>query len=75
MKKLNGWENAFHSDDPRWASSPVGSDYLTGGIVGPEGSVLCTLVLIFGITYQLLRARRADERGPTKEDERASEDA
>jgi len=55
--------------------TPVGSDYLTGGIVGPEGSILCTLVLACGIAYQLLRARRADVRGPTKENGRASEDA
>jgi membrane protease YdiL (CAAX protease family) len=39
---------------------PVGADYLTGGIVGPEGSILCTLVLIFGIIYQL---RPASIRG------------
>lgn len=33
--------------------SPVGSDYLTGGIEGPEGSILCTMVLTCGIAYQL----------------------
>jgi membrane protease YdiL (CAAX protease family) len=37
---------------------PVGSDYLTGGIEGPDGSIVCTLVLACGITYHLLRARR-----------------
>ena len=36
--------------------TPAGSDYLTGGIVGPEGSIFCTLVLIFGIMYQLRSA-------------------
>jgi membrane protease YdiL (CAAX protease family) len=51
--------------------TPVGTDYLTGGIVGPEGSILCTLVLAFGIAYQLLRARRADRNGNT----RTAEDA
>jgi uncharacterized protein len=40
--------------------TPAGSDYLTGGIVGPEGSIFCTLVLISGITYQL---RSASIRG------------
>jgi len=39
--------------------TPVGSDYLTGGIEGPEGSIVCTLVLTCGITYHLLRARRS----------------
>lgn len=33
---------------------PVGNDYLNGGIEGPEGSVVCTLVLICGIAYHLL---------------------
>jgi membrane protease YdiL (CAAX protease family) len=42
---------------------PVGPDYLTGGIEGPEGSILCTLVLIGGIVYHLLRgARKRSER-------------
>jgi hypothetical protein len=35
--------------------TPVGSDYLTGGIEGPEGSILCTMVLTCGIAYQLMR--------------------
>jgi membrane protease YdiL (CAAX protease family) len=39
--------------------APVGSDYLTGGIEGPEGSIVCTLVLICGIAYHLLRAQRS----------------
>jgi membrane protease YdiL (CAAX protease family) len=34
---------------------PVGSDYLTGGIEGPEGSIVCTLMLTCGIAYQRLR--------------------
>ena len=38
--------------------TPVGSDYMTGGIEGPEGSILCTMVLTCGTTYQLMRARR-----------------
>jgi membrane protease YdiL (CAAX protease family) len=37
---------------------PVGSDYLTGGIEGPEGSMVCTLVLACGILYHLLCAAR-----------------
>lgn len=37
---------------------PAGPDYLTGGIEGPEGSIVCTLVLACGIGYHLLRARR-----------------
>jgi membrane protease YdiL (CAAX protease family) len=39
--------------------TPDGPDYLTGGIEGPEGSIVCTLALTCGITYQLLRARRS----------------
>jgi membrane protease YdiL (CAAX protease family) len=39
--------------------TPVGSDYLTGGIEGPEGSILCTLILACGIAYQLICARRS----------------
>jgi uncharacterized protein len=46
--------------------TPVGSDYLTGGIVGPEGSILSTLVLTCGIASQLLRARRT-QKGDTRE--------
>ena len=38
--------------------TPVGPDYLTGGIQGPEGSIVCTLALTCGIAYHLLRARR-----------------
>ncbi len=37
---------------------PHGPDYLTGGKQGPEGSVLCTLVLLAGIAVTLARARR-----------------
>jgi membrane protease YdiL (CAAX protease family) len=37
---------------------PVGPDYLTGGIQGPEGSIVCTLALTCGIAYHLSRARR-----------------
>jgi len=38
--------------------TPVGPDYLTGGIQGPEGSILCTSALTCGIAYHLARARR-----------------
>jgi membrane protease YdiL (CAAX protease family) len=37
---------------------PLGPDYLTGGIEGPEGSIVCTLVLTCGIAYHLLRTTR-----------------
>jgi membrane protease YdiL (CAAX protease family) len=37
--------------------TPVGPDYLTGGIEGPEGSIISTLVLAGGIGYHLARAR------------------
>lgn len=38
---------------------PVGPDYLTGGREGPEGSILCGLLLIGGIIFFGPRARRA----------------
>jgi membrane protease YdiL (CAAX protease family) len=38
--------------------TPIASDYRSGGVMGPEGSILCTGVLLCGIAYQLQRARR-----------------
>jgi uncharacterized protein len=35
----------------------IGPDYLTGGAEGPEGSLLCTLVLALGIAFNAWRAR------------------
>jgi len=39
--------------------TPVGPDILTGGATGPEGSIVCTLVLSAGIAFHLLRRRTA----------------
>lgn len=36
----------------------VGPDYLTGGIQGPEGRIVCTLVPTCGIAYHLFARRR-----------------
>jgi membrane protease YdiL (CAAX protease family) len=33
----------------------AGPDYLTGGVEGPEGSIICSLVLVCGTAYHLLR--------------------
>ena len=33
--------------------SPVGPAWLTGGGEGPEGSVICTAVLLAGIAFNL----------------------
>jgi membrane protease YdiL (CAAX protease family) len=33
--------------------TPVGSDYLTGGSQGPEGSIVCSLALTCGIAYRV----------------------
>lgn len=40
------------------AMAPTNADYLTGGAQGPEGSIICTIVLLMGICYFALRARR-----------------
>jgi CAAX protease family protein len=40
------------------AMRPQGSDYLTGGAQGPEGSVACTLLFLGGIAYLLWRGRK-----------------
>ncbi|HXC56533.1 MAG TPA: type II CAAX endopeptidase family protein [Rhizomicrobium sp.] len=37
---------------------PHGPDYLTGGSEGPEGSILCGLLLLGGIAFNVLRAKR-----------------
>ena len=37
---------------------PRGPDYLTGGVQGPEGSVLCSVVLLGGIVFLGLRRQR-----------------
>ena len=37
--------------------TPTGPAYFTGGMEGPEGSLLCTLVLATGIGFLLWRAR------------------
>jgi hypothetical protein len=38
--------------------SPVGSDFLTGGAQGPEGSIVCTLFFACGIAFFAWRIRR-----------------
>jgi membrane protease YdiL (CAAX protease family) len=38
--------------------TPVGADYLTGGIEGPEGTIGCTFVLVCGIAYHARLAIR-----------------
>jgi membrane protease YdiL (CAAX protease family) len=37
--------------------TPVGSDYLTGGSHGPEGSIICSLALTCGMAYLYFRRR------------------
>lgn len=45
--------------------TPAGTDFLTGGADGPEGSVLCTLVLVCGILVFVRRiARNRRDVGP-----------
>lgn len=45
--------------------APVGSDFLTGGADGPEGSILCTLFLVCGIIFFVWRiARKRRDVGP-----------
>ena len=41
---------------------PVGTDLLTGGAQGPEGSILCTLFFVCGIAFFAWRIRRAGAR-------------
>jgi membrane protease YdiL (CAAX protease family) len=44
---------------------PAGSDFMTGGAAGPEGSIFCTLVLVCGIIFFLWRiARERRDFGP-----------
>lgn len=40
--------------------TPVGSEVLTGGADGPEGSLFCTLVLLAGIAFHLFRHRKGE---------------
>ena len=45
--------------------APAGSDFLTGGAHGPEGSILCTLFLVCGIIVFAWRiARKRRDVGP-----------
>jgi CAAX protease family protein len=44
---------------------PHGPDYLTGGALGPEGSFMCSLVLLGGMGFFALRTRREGHK--TKE--------
>ena len=45
--------------------APAGSDFLTGGAHGPEGSILCTLFLVCGIIFFAWRiARKRRDVGP-----------
>ena len=39
--------------------TPKGADYLTGGFEGPEGSVMCSVLLLAGIAFLALRRGRA----------------
>jgi len=39
--------------------TPVGPVYLTGGFEGPEGSVMCTVLLVAGIAFLGLRRKKA----------------
>lgn len=45
--------------------TPVGTDFLTGGAEGPEGSIFCTLFLVCGIIFFVWRiARKRRDVGP-----------
>lgn len=45
--------------------APVGTDFLTGGADGPEGSIFCTLFLVCGIIFFTWRiARKRKDVGP-----------
>jgi uncharacterized protein len=47
------------------ALAPAGPDLLTGGAQGPEGSIFCTLFLVFGIIFFAWRiARKRKDVGP-----------
>jgi hypothetical protein len=39
--------------------TPRGADYLTGGFEGPEGSVMCSILLLAGIAFLGLRRKKA----------------
>jgi len=39
--------------------TPRGADYLTGGFEGPEGSVMCSILLLAGIAFLGLRHKKA----------------
>lgn len=43
--------------------APVGTDFLTGGAQGPEGSIACTLFFACGIAFFAWRIRRAGAGG------------
>ncbi len=45
--------------------APAGTDFLTGGADGPEGSIFCTLFLVCGIIFFMWRiARKGRDVGP-----------
>ncbi|WP_428156528.1 CPBP family intramembrane glutamic endopeptidase [Brevundimonas sp.] len=45
--------------------APAGTDFLTGGSDGPEGSIFCTLFLVCGIIFFMWRiARKGRDVGP-----------
>ena len=45
--------------------APIGSDFLTGGAEGPEGSIFCTILLVSGIIFFAWRiARKRRDVGP-----------
>lgn len=39
--------------------TPIGESWLTGGLMGPEGSFICTFVLAVGTLYWLLKKQKA----------------
>lgn len=45
--------------------APIGTDLLTGGAEGPEGSIFCTILLVCGIIFFVWRiARKRRDVGP-----------
>jgi hypothetical protein len=42
--------------------APIGSDLLTGGAQGPEGSIMCTLFFVCGIVFFGWRISKNPER-------------
>ena len=42
--------------------APIGSDFLTGGAQGPEGSIMCTLFFVCGIVFFGWRISKNPER-------------